>query len=606
MSCLANSPQTVSIWISAHGYQPVSQEEQTISMRTRSQNEIKYDGTIKVFQLSMAGLANVVTEAGIIYKNFKKLKQTGDFLTPEIVKKLQDRSTEYATLTWLVRKIYNNQYNKCQENIVNLKLQELEKEILILEKLASIYYSRFSLPTIIPMPMFNKVYSLKPNPNENIRREGNFRSNPIRTMGNPKHNKLWAFYGLYILDTSDPEHAFFSISNPNLPVNEYGLVDPREIIKRNLLTQENYNIFWKYHLDNRDFSGVPDSHVSNMGDDIEASIDIFKNFCEAIGIVNPTSIETVVIPPDIIGSYIVILRAAVKTAIDKIITSIRQLQGSADNVSDASAECKRAADLVYKAEKKYNELTTRASTTATTTRLLSKTSESALDELKIAKDIWQEANEALRIAKETDEIANQNAKQIENSTFEDIIAAIKTCIDDIISSSKERGVLQRILKNIIMSNKLKNILKTAIFYKKISLNQIILFFRGLEYKELGIADPACCVTKPQNDMSEVDKIIQFDTQELENSSFVMPPLYQNFLDFIEKNFYPLMASAPSISDKHSNATMGSASIASIAPSVAGPWSGGKKRKKLVRVYSRKRRVRRRRYTRRKPLSRILK
>ena len=70
-----------------------------------------------------------------------------------------------------------------------------------------------------------------------------------------------------------------------------------------------------------------------------------------------------------------------------------------------------------------------------------------------------------------------------------------------------------------------------------------------------------------------------------------------------------MASAPSISDKHSNATMGSASIASIAPSapsVAGPWSGGKKRKKLVRVYSRKRRVRRRRYTRRKPLSRILK
>jgi hypothetical protein len=63
------------MWISAHGYQPVSQQEQTISMRTRAQNAIKYDGTIKVFQLSMAGLANVVTEAGIIYKKFNMLKQ---------------------------------------------------------------------------------------------------------------------------------------------------------------------------------------------------------------------------------------------------------------------------------------------------------------------------------------------------------------------------------------------------------------------------------------------------------------------------------------------------------------------------------------------------
>ena len=163
-----------------------------------------------------------------------------------------------------------------------------------------------------------------------------------------------------------------------------------------------------------------------------------------------------------------------------------------------------------------------------------------------------------------------------------------------------------------MSNKLKNILKTAIFNKKISLNQIILFFRGLEYKELGIADPACCVTKPQKDMSVVDKTMQLDTQELEDSLFVSSPLYEDFLDFIEKNFYSRMASAPSISDKHSNATMDSApsvpSIPSVhsSRSVADPWSGGKKRKKLVRVYSRKRRVRRRRYTRRKPLFRILK
>jgi hypothetical protein len=205
-------------------------------MATRGRSQITPNGLLDVFHLSMAGLANVTTEMGIIYQNFDKLTKKGKYLKPEIVELLYHRSTEYATLTWLVQKIYRDktdETDKCQENMVRLKLKELKEEMLILEKLASIRYARYSRPTIIPNPTFNKVYSLKPNPGENTRRDdrhpklGTVRSNDIRTMGHPPYNKLWAFYGLYFLDTSDVEHAYFSISK--LPVDQNGFVDPREI-----------------------------------------------------------------------------------------------------------------------------------------------------------------------------------------------------------------------------------------------------------------------------------------------------------------------------------------------------------------------------------------
>ena len=159
MSCSASSAKKCSIWISGHGYQPVSEQEQSVSMRTREQSQVKYNGLLDVFHLSMAGLANVTTEMGIIYRNFDKLTKKGEYLNPKIVELLHDRSTEYATLTWLVQKIYDNQYDKCEENMVRLKLEQLIEEILILEQLASIEYAKFSPPTIIPNPKPNPLFA---------------------------------------------------------------------------------------------------------------------------------------------------------------------------------------------------------------------------------------------------------------------------------------------------------------------------------------------------------------------------------------------------------------------------------------------------------------
>ena len=47
-----------------------------------------------------------------------------------------------------------------------------------------------------------------------------------------------------------------------------------------------------------------------------------------------------------------------------------------------------------------------------------------------------------------------------------------------------------------MRNKLKNILKFGIFHKRLSLSQIILFFRSLGYDIINIVDPTCSVLKP--------------------------------------------------------------------------------------------------------------
>ena len=578
-----------SVWVSGHGYEPVPEEEQSVSMATRGQSQIKYDKTLKVFHLSMAGLANVTTEMGIIYKEFEDLILKSRYLTtPEIVKLLHYRSTEYATLTWLVHQIYNNQYDKCQENMVRLKLEELKKEMLVLEELADIEYARFSPPTIVKNPHSNKVYSLKPNPDENTRRANAGRSGSVRLSGYPPHNRVWALYGMYLLDTSDEDLAYFSISN--LPVDEHGFVDPREIIKRNLLTQKNYKNFWKRYLDEKDFSGVPDSHVSDIGDDPEASVAIFKKFCKNIGITNSALRRKVVLKHHVIAEHIKVLQDAVTIAADTIRDAIRQLHESANNVTDARAEFKRTADLADKAEEKYNALVSRINT-----RFESAVIEHALlAEYNAAEAIWQQSRIALDQAKANDAAVNESAEQLKNSASEVIIDAIKKCIDDIIRSSEEHTELKKILKNIIMSNKLKNILKTAIVNKKISLKQIILFFRGLEHGELGIADPACSVIKPLQNPQDVDATRQINTQELDDSSFVSPPLFEDILDFIERELNPHLMASPK-RRRYSRSSHSSRS------SRSSHWSGGSKRKRKHRMrrYSRKRHTRRRRYTRRR-------
>ena len=114
---------------------------------------------------------------------------------------------------------------------------------------------------------------------------------------------------------------------------------------------------------------------------------------------------------------------------------------------------------------------------------------------------------------------------------------------------------------------------------------------------MGIADPACSVIKPLQNPQDVDAIRQIDTQELDDSSFVSPPLFEDILDFIEKelNHHPMASS------KRRRYSRSSRSSRSSRASSTSHWSGGSKRKRKHRMrrYSRKRHTRRRRYTRRR-------
>jgi hypothetical protein len=281
-------------------------------------------------------------------------------------------------------------------------------------------------------------------------------------------------------------------------------------------------------------------------------------------------------------------------------------------VSVVRAEFKRTADLADKAEEKHKVLLSRVNT-----RFDLAVNEHVLRaEYDTAEAIWQEARNELVKAKANDTLASENAQQVEKHASEVIIDAIKKCIDDIIRSSEDHAELKRILKNIIMSNKLRNILKMAILNKKISLKQIILFFSGLEHWELGIADPACSVIKPLQNPQDVDATatMQIDTQQLDDPSFVLPPLFEDILDFIDTELYRPMpspkrrrTSRSSRSGRSSRSSRSSRSGRSGRSSPArhaspashtSHLSGGAKRKHRMRRYSRKRRTRRRRYTRR--------
>lgn len=425
-SLVSSRKLCVSIYVSGHGYKSVSKKEQTISMTTRSQSTIKYDGSIKVFQLSMAGLANVTTEMGIIYKYFTDLgiNSGSKFLTQEIVDRLREhkRSTEYATLTWLVHKIYGNhsdksdesdESDKCEKNRVRLKLEEFKDEMLVIEKLAHLVYAKFSPPTIITNPPSNKVYALKPNLSEIIRRKGDHpdggevRSNFVRMSGNPKHNLLWAFYGVYMLDTSDKElNERFSISKKELVD---GFVSPQVVKKCNLFTPQNYYSFWKPYLNTRDFSGVPDSQVINIGDDLETSVAIFKKFCKVTGIVNSARSLKGVPNNPLVEQHIETLRRNVTVAAQTIREAIEKVKESANTVSKFRAEFQRTANLADDAEEKY----TASLSKRRKTRLDSNSVEPQLHTVyDKAEADWQQASKELVEAKSNYTTVNEHAQRV--------------------------------------------------------------------------------------------------------------------------------------------------------------------------------------------------
>ena len=123
------------------------------------------------------------------------------------------------------------------------------------------------------------------------------------------------------------------------------------------------------------------------------------------------------------------------------------------------------------------------------TRQTSKIAEEMEVQLAKADDQLDEQRVDLTAAK--DESAKLES-QLDKLKIE-IIADVTNFIRALISQWNQD--VKAVIKNIIMRNKLKNILKFGIFHKRLSLSQIILFFRSLGYNIINIVDPSCFVLK---------------------------------------------------------------------------------------------------------------
>jgi hypothetical protein len=115
----------------------------------------------------------------------------------------------------------------------------------------------------------------------------------------------------------------------------------------------------------------------------------------------------------------------------------------------------------------------------------------------------------LELTKEKDTVATLESEL--DQLRDKIVADVTDFIRELISLPDLPLEVKAAIKNIIMRNKLKNILKFGIFHKRLSLSQIILFFRSLGYN-INIVDPTCFVLKaPRSFQTDLD------TQEIDDS-----------------------------------------------------------------------------------------
>lgn len=562
----------VSIYISSHGSETGYKHP-----FTRQTKDFKYDyDPMDVCVVSIAGLANVPTEQGNIFK--KKLECDSEYINQKVINALQGRITDYGALGYLIQKIYDDEINLKNRKV---KIEKLLKEIICLGTLASINYAAYSEPTIVYQPHFNKKYFFGLNPYEQNRREEDektkkpVRSNPTRFHGSVQDNPLHPMNGLFIMDTNNHEHAYFAISK--LRVDENGIASYDEIIKRNLLTKHNYLTFWRRHIDQYDFSDIPDKDVITITD-VTMAVVIFKQICVEMGITN----YEITHGEDIMGDHQVevmpdetIIKGAeaeaqaavaqtrehpltqeIKDVLKRLaetnaIQTAKLLDEANAKVMEARAVFTRIANLGNDLEEKMNQLIENAANGKTTSR------EKEINDLETQ---LYEADEELKVKRLDLYLEKQAYADLEskiNPIKSEIVTIVTRFIHSIlqrIDHNEEHDTIKAIVKNIVMRNKIKNILKTGILHKKLSLRQIIMFFRSLNYDMLDIFDTSCFSIESKRD-EYVATDMHVDTQEIPEDEPGLPDISASHEPLKwDHELYSLLTSPVSKSKIRSNKT----------------------------------------------------
>lgn len=551
----------VSIYLSCHGSEMCNPSKK----QTRADNPIKYT-SIDVNCLIVSGSGNVHTEVGVVVEP-KRRKCYSDLVTKPLIAHLKEycRSNEFGTLTYLIPHIYGDDpsfYGPYDSASSSRKLKTMLEEMLCLGTHSDINYPKSSLPEIVPNPHFNKKYFFGFNPHERDRRSEThgktgvlMRSNPARQCGDPDQNTVFTYPGLYITATTNVLHKPFSLSDI-LGKDAHDLVPIEEIKKRNLLTKHNYLLFWRGHIESLDFSDFPDEDVLDIGD-IFSAIHIFKQLAYVFG----TSItdaeadaEEMMINelPNDDGSQTMHSTQSHSSGhllrFKELLISLKSLeieeksklvQEAEQHVQSARKEFSEKADFADHLEEMINELKKEiqrdegkieqikteitdktAQLETMTLKLQHKTAqletlkaelEVMILELADADEVYKEKRTILQTEKARHASLIDALDRVKNDLHEQI----KQFIASILMTDNEE--LKSIIKNLIMMNKLKNILKTGILYKKLSLRQIVTFFRGVRYEILDIIDPSCFKVQIEQ-TPVVNTDTQIDTQEIPKTS----------------------------------------------------------------------------------------
>lgn len=556
----------VSIYLSCHGSEMCGIKPS--KKPTRADHTIDYTN-IDVNLLSMAGLANVPTEVGPVVET-KRPTCFSELVTKDLISEFKRlyRSNEFGTVTHLIPQIYSDAYfGKYNGHNSKPKLEKLLREMLCLGTHSEIDYPKYSPPVIVPNPHFNKKYFFGANPGEYDRRSEThvktgqpMRSNPARQHGDPEQNPIFTYPGLYIMATTNDDHKAYSISDIS-GKDTLGIVPIEEIQKRNLLTKHNYLLFWKGYIESLDFSDFPDEDVLDIGD-IFSAIHILKQFAYIFGTnsaefeVEAEDDESMIneLPDDDSFTRLPSGQSHVLVGIPKN-TEFKHLLGSLKslNIKKKSELVKEAERYIQAAKNEFSEKANFADNLEEMVNELKKEIERDEEKLLMMKFDVNPANKtkldhkiAQLEAKKTEFEAMKSQLQDADKEYVDTrrllqaekekhapimedLARTKNILHDQIKEfiasilNTDNPQLKSIIKNIIMTNKLKNILKTGILYKRLSLRQVVTFFRGLRYKILDIVDTSCfSVEQKQEDVVRMDTFV--DTQEIPESDIFAKPL----------------------------------------------------------------------------------
>ena len=522
---------TITLFMGAHGSEPDTHPGRP---ETRSSNPHHYPPGFTVNFLSFAGYANIKTIVALVFvrepekeqeKIIKKIKQSGyddkyRLFTSDTAQQLNGLGTDHVALSYLVPRIFRGKEITSQSESISV-IDDMKNEMWALGMLADIDYSKTSPPERIENPTSEKMWWFDNNLGDDRRRfDTQERTGPSRAAGNTEDNPILSTNGLFILHTTNAEHSPFSLSNIHerdyeFANKKYGLpiITPVDIKRRNLLRKINYTSYWKKWIEAFDFSDVPDEDVLEIGS-IEEAVFIVKQIYYAFHSENamddpadPDGVAKIeedkyvnegeeveepvaecklpALSLSLSQTIINQLKELILPQADKATSLNILIKRANEDVQTQRDTFFRAAEAADELEKQINERTRQRQLRSDTPQIAVLTEELALAD----KELEGLRGELTKAKEDSAELESQLVR-----LQREIVANVTEFISELFS--KKTTAVKAAIKNIIMRNKLKNILKFGIFHKRLSLSQIILFFRSLGYDIINIVDPTCSVLKP--------------------------------------------------------------------------------------------------------------